>query len=81
MARRMTRWMVLLTLLAGCPHTWGKEGYVERLAYENYLRSTPRQPRCPLSPREWFEACGEEGDYSRTCPENCPLPGELKGRH
>ena len=63
MARRMTRWMVLLTLLAGCPHTWGKEGFVERLAYENHLRTNSGQQRCPLSPEEWLEACGEEENY------------------
>ena len=78
MARRILKWMVLLSPLLGCPHTWGKEGYVERLSYENYLRTHSDLPQCPLDTEEWFELCGDKTDSKLSCPESCPLGKELK---
>ncbi len=78
---RMVRRMVLLAWVAvvgsGCPHTWGKEGYVQRFLHENSLRKSTGEPLCSLNEAQWVELCGEETDHLGSCPQECPLPSEL----
>ena len=78
MRDRMMAWTAMLTLATGCPHTWGKEGYIQRLAYENAKKDQVDTLPCDLTSEEWMELCGEEIDHKGTCPRNCPLPAELK---
>ncbi len=77
MFNRMMTWTALLAMVTGCPHTWGKEGYVQRLSYENIRRNQPRFQYCTLIGEDWVSMCGDETDHNGTCPEACPLPSDI----
>jgi len=78
----MTRqglWLVLLlTLGTGCPHTWGREGYVQKTLHKNIVNESSGKGQCLLTEEQWLTLCGDAVDHSGSCPEACPLPKEFE---
>ncbi len=78
MTRRLLSLVLLLVVGTACPHTWGREGYVQRMLHENAVKNALAQSSCPLSEQEWRKACGAAVDHSGTCPKGCPLPKDFE---
>jgi hypothetical protein len=70
--------VLLLILGTGCPHTWGREGYVQKMLHRNIINESSGKEPCRLDAEQWVRLCGEEIDHSGSCPEACPLQDELE---
>ncbi len=78
MTQRVLMLALLLTVEAGCPHTWGKEGYVQKTLHKNIIKESLSRSSCHLNEEQWLALCGKEFDHSGSCPVACPLPEELE---
>jgi len=78
MTRRGLSLVLLLTLGTGCPHTWGREGYVQKMLHRNIINESSGNGPCRLDAEQWMRLCGEAVDHSGSCPDECPLPKEFE---
>ncbi len=77
MVRQFLMLALLLTVGPACPHTWGKEGYVQKTFHKNLVKLNAEYQSCTLSEEDWLDLCGDEEDHAGSCPPECPLPSEL----
>jgi hypothetical protein len=77
MARRFLVLALLLTIGTACPHTWGKEGYVQKTLHKNIIKDALVHRSCRMTPEEWLLKCADEVDHSGSCPPECPLSDEV----
>jgi hypothetical protein len=75
--RRLLALVLLLTVETGCPHTWGKEGYVQKTLHKNIIRDALERSACRMTSEQWLLKCGDEVDHSGGCPLECPLGDDI----
>lgn len=73
MQRQFLMVAMLLSILAGCPHEWGRGGTIDR-ALEKDMRDYYQMRNCPLDEEEWAALCKRSlstSPESASCPPSC----------